>query len=104
VILKVHAEFTLFDIELFPKHQQDTASTLSKGRETLESLNTTHSCDPKSFIALYSFKGDEDDQLSIKANQEVGVMKLGTYYRPILYIPTKMSLSSLYMLTHTFRL
>ena len=47
--------------------------TMSNRWQSLESVNSIESCDPHSFIALYDFKGDDDDQLSIKANQEVGV-------------------------------
>lgn len=47
------------------------SGTLKKQWKSLESLTTIVSCDPHSFIALYDFKGDDDDQLNIKANQEV---------------------------------
>ena len=50
------------------------AST-NKGKwQSLENLNTIESCDPHSFIALYDFKGEDDNQLCIKANQEVGII------------------------------
>jgi hypothetical protein len=48
----------------------------------MESPNTIQSCDPRSFIALQDFKGDGDNQLSIKANEEVSVLELSTNSLP----------------------
>jgi hypothetical protein len=48
-------------------------NSLEQGWQSLENLNTIESCDPHSFIALYDFKGETEEHLNIKANQEVGV-------------------------------
>ena len=49
-------------------------TSLQKQWHSLEHLNEIDTCDPHSYIALYDFKGDGDDQLSVKANQEVWVI------------------------------
>lgn len=46
----------------------------SKKWQSLENINDKETCDPHSFVTLYDFKGDGDDQLSIKANQEVWIL------------------------------
>jgi hypothetical protein len=79
----VLAESIYLDIGIFknrplPVPTQDTGSTPSRGWESLERLNTTQPCDPHSFIALYDFRCDDDDYLSIKANEEVGGFEPGT--------------------------
>jgi hypothetical protein len=50
--------------------------------ESSETLNTTQSCDPHSLNALNNSKGDDDVLLSIKANEEVGVLKPDTDLLP----------------------
>ena len=68
--------FVFFYIGMSHRPLPDTPGapgTMSNRWQSLESVNSIESCDPHSFIALYDFKGDDDDQLSIKANQEVGV-------------------------------
>ena len=49
-------------------------SAMSNRWQSLENVKAIESCDPHSFIALYDFKGDDDDQLSVKANQEVWIL------------------------------
>ena len=46
----------------------------SKKWQSIENLSDQESCDPHSFIVLYDFKGEGDDQLSIKANEEVWIL------------------------------
>ena len=46
-------------------------TTLKSKWQSLENVNNIESCDPRSFIALYDFKGEDDNQLCVKANQEV---------------------------------
>lgn len=49
-------------------------NSLEQGWQSLENLNTIESCDPHSFIALYDFKGETEEHLNIKANQEVWIL------------------------------
>ncbi|XP_046844069.1 tyrosine-protein kinase ABL1-like isoform X2 [Xenia sp. Carnegie-2017] len=42
--------------------------------KSLDNLNTVESCDPHSFIVLFDFRGNDDDQLNVVANQEVWIL------------------------------